>query len=103
MHTGTAPVMVSRAAIEGGADWLAVALAEEARELRQNGITAPILVLGPSSKWQWEVASELGISMVCSFGRLFGKRTCSCREKRKSSEDPFEGRHGYEPGRRKNR
>ena len=63
---GHGAVMVSHAALEGGADWLAVALAEEARELRQSGITAPILVLGPSSKWQWEVASELGISMVAA-------------------------------------
>ncbi len=60
---GHGAVMVSHAALEGGADWLAVALAEEARELRQNGITAPILVLGPSSQWQWEVASKLDISM----------------------------------------
>ena len=61
---GHGAVMVSRAALEGGVDWLAVALPEEARELRQNGITAPILVLGPSSSWQWEVAAELDISMT---------------------------------------
>lgn len=61
---GHGAVMVSRAALSAGADWLAVALPEEARELRDNGVTAPILVLGPSSKWQWEVASELNLSMV---------------------------------------
>ncbi|MBT3318831.1 MAG: alanine racemase [Clostridia bacterium] len=61
---GHGAVMVSRAALSAGADWLAVALPEEARELRGDGITAPILVMGPSSKWQWEVASELNLSMV---------------------------------------
>jgi alanine racemase len=36
---------VGRAAIEGGAGWLAVALVDEGIELREAGITAPILVL----------------------------------------------------------
>jgi alanine racemase len=36
---------VARAALEGGADWLAVALVEEGRELRAAGIDAPVLVL----------------------------------------------------------
>lgn len=61
---GHGSVMVAKAALEGGADWLAVAMPEEARELREGGIKAPILVLGPSNRWQWEVASELDISMV---------------------------------------
>ncbi len=61
---GHGAVMVSRAALSAGAQWLAVAFPEEARELRNNGITAPILVMGPSTKWQWEVASELNLSMV---------------------------------------
>lgn len=61
---GHGAVMVSRAAIAAGANWLAVALPEEARELRDNGITAPILVMGPSTTWQWEVASTLNLRMV---------------------------------------
>ncbi len=36
---------VARAALEGGAEWLAVALVEEGRELRSAGIEAPVLVL----------------------------------------------------------
>jgi alanine racemase len=40
---GTVPS--ARAALAGGADWLAVALAEEGQELRTAGITAPILVM----------------------------------------------------------
>lgn len=43
---GHGAVEVSRAAIAGGASWLGVARFGEARVLRQNGIDAPILVLG---------------------------------------------------------
>ena len=42
---GHGAVPVARAALEAGAVWLGVALVEEGRELRQAGITAPILVL----------------------------------------------------------
>jgi alanine racemase len=36
---------VARAALEGGASWLAVALVEEGESLRERGIDAPILLL----------------------------------------------------------
>ncbi|MBV9409948.1 MAG: alanine racemase, partial [Acidimicrobiia bacterium] len=42
---GHGAVPVARAAIEGGATWLGVALVEEGVELRDAGIEAPILVL----------------------------------------------------------
>ncbi len=42
---GHGAVAVSRAALEAGADYLAVALVEEGIELRDAGIEAPILVL----------------------------------------------------------
>lgn len=42
---GHGSIAVARAAIDGGAAWLAVALLEEGRELRDAGITAPILLL----------------------------------------------------------
>jgi alanine racemase len=42
---GHGAVPVARAVLRGGAAWLAVALIEEARELRASGITAPILLL----------------------------------------------------------
>ena len=42
---GHGSVPVSRAAVEAGASWLAVALVEEGRILRQAGVTTPILVL----------------------------------------------------------
>ena len=42
---GHGDVPVARAALEGGATWLAVALVEEGVALRQAGIDAPILLL----------------------------------------------------------
>lgn len=42
---GHGAVDVARAALAGGASWLAVALVEEGRVLREAGIDAPILVL----------------------------------------------------------
>jgi alanine racemase len=42
---GHGMVPAARAALAGGADWLAVALVEEGEELRAAGIDAPVLVL----------------------------------------------------------
>jgi alanine racemase len=42
---GHGAVPVARAALEGGASWLAVALVEEGAELRAAGVEAPILLL----------------------------------------------------------
>ena len=44
---GHGAVPVARAAIEAGATWLGVATASEAAELRDAGLTAPVLVFGP--------------------------------------------------------
>jgi alanine racemase len=43
---GHGDVWCARAAVDGGADWLAVATAPEAEELRRHGIRSPILVMG---------------------------------------------------------
>jgi len=61
---GHGAVMTANAALDGGGDWLDAAMPEEARELREAGIKKPVLVLGPSSPWQWEVAAELDLNMV---------------------------------------
>jgi len=42
---GHGSVSVARAALDGGATWLAVALVEEGALLRTHGITAPVLLL----------------------------------------------------------
>jgi alanine racemase len=51
---GTLPA--ARAAQAGGASWLAVATAEEARGLRQGGLQGPVLVMGALSPEELEVA-----------------------------------------------
>ena len=61
---GHGSVMVAQAAIEAGATFVAVAIPEEAVQLRDAGITASILVLGPASLSQWRLAAELDLSMV---------------------------------------
>lgn len=61
---GHGSVMVAKAALEAGADWVAVAIPEEAVPLREEGVEAPILVLGPSTLSQWRLAAELGLNMV---------------------------------------
>lgn len=52
---------VARAALQGGATWLAVALVEEGRELRAEGIDAPILLLSepPATAMDEVVAATL--------------------------------------------
>lgn len=46
---GHGAVPVARAAVGAGATWLAVALVEEAEELREAGVSAPILLLSEPS------------------------------------------------------
>ncbi|MDI9441624.1 MAG: alanine racemase [Firmicutes bacterium] len=51
--------------IDAGANWMAVALPEEAVRLRRGGITAPILVLGAVSEDELDVcvAHDLGVTV----------------------------------------
>ena len=53
---GHGMVPAARAALAGGAAWLAVATAEEARGLRAAGIEGPVLVMGALSPEELEVA-----------------------------------------------
>ena len=77
---GHGSVMVARAAIEAGADWVAVAIPEEAAPLREEGVKTPILVLGPSSLSQWRLASELDLSMVAASEECVQNARCVNRE-----------------------
>jgi alanine racemase len=57
---GHGPVEVARAALDGGATWLAVALVEEGLELRAAGLDAPVLLLSepaPAAMYQVVAAS----------------------------------------------
>src|SRR5215210_8789858 len=54
---GHGAVPAARAALRGGATWLAVAAAHEARELRDAGIAdVPVLVLGALTPGELDVA-----------------------------------------------
>jgi len=55
---GHGAVPVARAALAGGAAWLAVALVEEGVELRQAGIDAPVLVLSQPPLAAWGAVVE---------------------------------------------
>ncbi|MFL5816309.1 MAG: alanine racemase [Conexibacter sp.] len=59
---GTVPV--ARAALAGGASWLAVAAAEEAAELRAAGIEAPILMMGALSAEELPAALDAQADVV---------------------------------------
>jgi alanine racemase len=61
---GHGAVPVARAALAGGARWLAVATAVEAAELRGAGISAPVLVMGAISDEELPVALEARAEVV---------------------------------------
>lgn len=54
----------AKAALKGGATWLAVAAAGEAQELRRHGIDAPLLVMGPVTHEDAKVALEAPADIV---------------------------------------
>ncbi|MFZ6028531.1 MAG: alanine racemase [Chloroflexota bacterium] len=61
---GHGSVAVSKAALRGGAAWLGVARMEEAMELRQAGLTCPVLLLSYTPPACYAEAIRSGISMM---------------------------------------
>ena len=61
---GHGAVPVAKAALEAGADMLAVAIPEEGIELRNAGIAAPILVLGGIEEGAAEAVVQYGLTQV---------------------------------------
>jgi len=59
---GHGAVSVARAALEGGATWLAVALVEEGALLRTHGVTAPVLLLSEPPADTMEDVVALGLT-----------------------------------------
>jgi alanine racemase len=55
---------VAGAALAGGATWLAVATAEEAQELRRQGVAAPVLVMGALTREELDAAVEADADVV---------------------------------------
>ncbi len=64
----------AKAAVEAGADWLGTALLEEALQLREAGIKAPILawLLPPGENYQSAVSAgiDLGVSSLAVFDEI---------------------------------
>ena len=63
---GHGAISAARAALNGGADWIGVADLGEALELREAGITAPVLAWLHSSTEDFTVAAEAGIDVGVS-------------------------------------
>src|SRR4051794_18159310 len=61
---GHGAVPAARAALAGGATWLAVATAREAAELRAAGLGAPLLVLGALTADELAIALDAGAEIV---------------------------------------
>lgn len=61
---GHGAVEVAAEAMRSGADYLAVAFLDEAAQLRNAGITSPILVLGYSSPEEIEFAARLDVAIT---------------------------------------
>lgn len=62
---GHGAVQVARL-LEGKADYLAVAAMDEAAQLRQAGIAAPILILGPVLAADYPRAAQYGVALTVS-------------------------------------
>jgi len=62
---GHGAVQVSRACLDAGADALGVACVEEATELRDAGISAPILILGHSEPSDAETIVQEALAQMC--------------------------------------
>jgi alanine racemase len=62
---GHGALPAARAAQAGGAEWLAVATAVEAAELRAGGIAGPLLVLGALSAEELDVALRARADVAC--------------------------------------
>lgn len=101
---GHGMVECARTALEAGAVWLGVAFASEGIELREAGITAPVLAMGPESTENLGAMLDNDITIgLASFEKLealkktLNSRNISCRIHIKV--DTGMGRIGIQPDR----
>jgi alanine racemase len=76
---GHGAVTAARAALQGGATWLAVAAAQEARALRAAGIDARLLVMGALDPEELAVALEANADVVAWTDEFTGALPASAR------------------------
>ena len=82
---GHGAVAVSRAALQGGAEMLAVASVDEGRKIREAGIDAPILVLGVVTAADAAEGVSLDLTQtVCSPEMVREVESAACRQKKKT-------------------
>ena len=97
---GHGAVEVSRTVLDAGADMLGVALVEEAIELRDAGINAPILLFGCTPTEQIPAIIEHDITaMICdlSFAQKLSEQAVGKRMKVHVKVDTGMGRVGVQP------
>ncbi len=100
---GHGVVPVCERALSCGADWLGVALPQEALALREAGVTAPILVVGYSDPDAYRLLIGAGIRMtVYSFAQGMAMAAAAREEGAKAivhfKIDTGMGRIGFLPG-----
>lgn len=82
---GHGAVQAAQAAIRAGADYLGVALVDEALQLRTAGISQPILVLGYTPPLGVEIAVRHGVTLtVYTEGVLREAIACAKKQRRKA-------------------
>ena len=71
---GHGAIWAAKAALAGGASWLAVATAAEAEDLRRHGITERILVMGALTREEQRIAAEAQADVVAWTPDVEGER-----------------------------
>ena len=80
---GFGSVVVARTVLAAGASWLAVARCNEAVELREAGITAPILILGMVTPEEVDIAIQHHFSLTfygAEIAELIAQRAAAANE-----------------------
>jgi len=95
---------VASRVLEAGADWLGVALPQEALELREAGVAAPVMILGYTEPESYGRLIEAGIRMTVfslSQGEALAAAAREAGQKAKVhlKVDTGMGRIGFLPGR----
>jgi alanine racemase len=87
---GHGAVPSARAALAGGASWLAVATAAEAAQLRAGGVDTPILVMGALSREELRVALAARADVVAWTEPFVGELAVAARDGAAISDGPEE-------------